>query len=222
MRISQSGGTISADEGGFMARNIFWGIVFILIGIAVVANHYFGLHIPVVNTVIAIALIAAGIQIVFGGCHGHMHDWHSHDWNGLGYQVIKYEPGSGDKKYDLHFKGFTIDLDGVTLDKGNVRIDITGSFGGGAVLLNPSVPARIDADISFGGVTFPDGSVIGFGKGAYESPGFSHDANHLYIKVDASFGGLRFTNDKNSYNDWHSMKNQWRYERRMWRHNRRI
>ncbi len=197
-------------------RSVFWGIVLILIGVSVVVNQYFNLSIPIITVIIAIILIAAGIRIILGGSFG---GWHgSHDWDGFGYQVFKYEPGSGDKEYDLKFKGATIDLSEASLDKGNVKIDIKGSFGGGVVILNPDIPTRIEAEISFGGVTFPDGAAVGFGRGSYESPGFKADSPHLFIKVDASFGGLRFTTHKEGYYDWHSMKREWKDERRRWRH----
>ena len=201
---------------GNFSRDIFWGIVLILIGFSIVANHFFHMSIPVFSIILAIVLISVGLSIIFGGSAGFA--WHHHDWDGFGYRIFNYEPDSGDKVYNLKFKGATIDLNAVSLSKGNVRIDINGSFGGGVVFLNPDIPTRINADISFGGVTFPDGSAVGFGHGRYESPGFKPDSPHLFINVDASFGGLRFTTDRENYNGWHSMKREWKDQRRNWRH----
>ncbi len=199
---------------GIFYRNIFWGVILILIGIAVVSNSFFHISIPVSTLIVALILIAIGIQMMTGGYWGAEH----HHWHGFGYQVIKYEPGSGDKQYDLKYKGMTLDLSGVTLDKGTVTIDINGSFGGGIVILNPELPVKIDANISFGGVTFPDGSVIGFGQGGYRSRNYTDGSPCLLIRVNASFGGLRFVTNRDDYTDWHTMKHQWKDERRMWRH----
>jgi hypothetical protein len=195
-------------------RSIFWGVILILIGIAVLSKSFFHIDIPLATLIIALVLIAIGIQIMIGGYGFHG----IHHWHGFGYHVIKYEAGSGDKQYDLRYKGITLDLSSVTLDKGSVRIDINGSFGGGIVILNPDLPVKIEADISFGGVTFPDGGVVGFGQGNYQSKNFNPDSPHLFIRVNASFGGLRFVTNKDDYRDWRGMKYQWKAERKMWKH----
>ncbi len=195
----------------YYSRGIVWGIILIVIGVLIIADNFFHVSIPISTVIISLILIALGIQIMFGGFRGR---YFSH---GYGYQTIKYEAGSGDRHYDLNFKGMTLDLSEMSLKGGTVKIDITGSFGGGAVLLNPELPVRIEAGASFGGVTFPDGNVIGFGQGSYQNQAFNQDMPHLLIKVDISFGGLRFVTSKDDIHDWHRMRHEWREERRKWK-----
>ena len=172
-----------------MGIGLFLGVLIILLGVGVIVNVIFNIHLPVFKILFGLILIYIGLKIIFGSWISFP-SWSGKDGNAL-FQERTYRGLQGEaREYSAVFGKVVVDLRGIELKEKATRVKINAVFGGAEVLLSETTPVRIKADAVFGGVQLPDNMTGAFGTSAYQSKNFSEDQNYLLIEGNSVFGGI--------------------------------
>ncbi len=172
-----------------MGAGIFWGVLLIVAGIALVIRVVFNVEFPVFRIILAVLLIFMGVRLLVGG------SWFSYS---SGDQDVIF----GERKYmitgqeekaefNVIFGSGIYDFREVDLSSGSRRYKIGTIFGGSNIILSKDMPVRVHADAVFAGAELPDNNTAVFGSTSYSHGTPSDTANLLEIKVDVIFGGAR-------------------------------
>ena len=172
-----------------MGIGLFIGVLIILLGLGIIINVIFHIHIPIFKILFGLVLIFIGLKIIFGS-------WISFpssqgNSGNVIFQERTYRGLSGDcKEYNAVFGKAVVDLRGIELKDKITRIKISAVFGGAEVLLSEATPVRIKADAVFGGIHLPENISGGFGTSTYQSKNFDETQNYLVIEGTSVFGGI--------------------------------
>jgi predicted membrane protein len=173
-----------------MSAGLFWGILFILIGISIVIRVVFNVDFPLFKFLFAFLFIWIGIRIMLGTNVLSVHSEGEHNvifgekrWTGE-------ELGTGE--YNIIFGKGVYDLRNVKLE-GNepLVVQIHTVFGATEIKVAKDIPLRVEANAVFGGAEMPNGNNAAFGSVKYESQSFVKDSSYILIKADVVFGGLQ-------------------------------
>jgi hypothetical protein len=172
-----------------MGIGLFIGILIILLGLGIIVNVIFGIHIPIFKILIGLILIFIGLKIIFGPWFSFpIH--HGESGNAI-FQERTYRGLSRDsKEYSAVFGKAVVDLQDIELKEKVTRIKINAVFGSADVILNKATPVRIKADAVFGGVQLPENITGAFGTSTYQSKNFNENQNYLEIEGASVFGGI--------------------------------
>ncbi|HQK36589.1 MAG TPA: LiaF-related protein [Bacteroidales bacterium] len=173
-----------------MSAGLFWGILFILIGISIVIRVVFNVDFPLFKFLFAFLFIWIGIRIMLGTNVLSSHSEGEHNvifgekrWTGT-------EVGSGE--YNIIFGKGVFDLRDMKPEGLEpLMVQVHTVFGGTEIKVSKDIPLRVEANAVFGGAEMPNGNNAAFGSVQYESPAFVKDSAHLFIKADVVFGGLQ-------------------------------
>ena len=176
---------------GFLFNQVFWGIMLILLGAAVIIKVVFQVNIPLGRLFFAFILIYIGVWFLMGG------KWGFQTTNNNGNTVIFSESRvnvtkpSGEE-YNVIFGRGIVDLTGIVLNnEGVTRLKVNTIFGSGVLRLNPGIPTKIIFDSPFASVQLPNGNNIPFGSNyTYTTQSFQENQGYLLIKADVVFGSL--------------------------------
>ena len=171
-----------------MGAGVFWGVLLILVGLALIIRFVFNVDFPLFKVLFALFFIYIGLRILFGG-----------------FGLFRFETGPDDvlfgereffqpetnKEYNVVFGKGNFDFTNVDLSQGNVNVKIGTVFGASEIRIPRDMPVRIVADAVFAGAELPDGNTAVFGSSTYLSESFHPDSNHLKIKLDVVFGGAQ-------------------------------
>ncbi len=172
---------------GFLFNQVFWGALLIIIGITAIVNVLFHIHIPLARIIFAFLLIYIGIWFLSGGRFGWPQQGNNVIFNDL--QITVTKPST--EEYNVIFAKGTVDLTGITMDKGIIKVKLNVVFGSGVIKINPAIPTKIIIDSPFAAARMPDGNNITFGSGyTYQTKTFKEDQDYLVIKADVVFGSL--------------------------------
>jgi hypothetical protein len=172
-----------------MGIGLFIGALIILLGLGIIVNVVFHIHIPIFKILVGLVLIYIGLKIIFGPwvsfpiCHGESGHavFHHRTYRGF--------PGDSNE-YSAVFGKAVVDLRNIELKEKVTRIKINAVFGGAEVLLSEATPVRIKADAVFGGVQLPENITSAFGTSTYQSKNFDENQNYLFIEGASVFGGI--------------------------------
>jgi len=170
-----------------MGSALFWGLLFIVIGLSLVIKIVFNVDFPLVRIFIAFFLIFLGVKFLFGTFGNIKFNSGDHD---VIFGERTYREFKDNKEYNAVFGKSDFDFRNLDLNGEKRRIKISCVFGGILLKLDKDMPVRIKVESAFGGAQLPNGSSAVFGSSVYESPNFDPDEPHLYIKSDVVFGGL--------------------------------
>jgi len=172
-----------------MGIGLFIGVLIILLGLGIIVNVIFHIHIPIFKVLFGLILIFIGLKIIFGSwisfpvCQGKS--------GKVIFQERTYRGLPGDsKEYKAVFGKVVVDLRGIELKEKITPIKIKAVFGGAEVILSESTPVRIKADAVFGGVQLPENITGAFGISTYQSKNFNENQNYLVIEGTSVFGGI--------------------------------
>ncbi len=171
-----------------MGAGVFWGVLLILIGLALIIRFVFNVDFPVAKVMFALFFIYIGIRILFGS-----------------FGLFRFESGPNDvlfgekeffqpennKEYNVVFGQGNYDFTNIDLSRGNVNVKIGTVFGAAEIRIDRDMPVKIVADAVFAGAELPDGNTAVFGSSSYQSESYNPDSNHLKIKLDVVFGGVK-------------------------------
>ena len=170
-----------------MVPGFFWGLVLILIGLAIIFRIVFDVNL--IRIIIAVLIILFGIRILIGKNWMPERSQNEHDtffsdrtYNEIPEDKTEYNVIFGKSVYDFTRHDSTI--------REPVKIKINVIFGAAVIKINPDMPVRIKSDAVFGGSKMPDGNTVAFGSINYTTRSFTENTPHLHIESNVVFGGI--------------------------------
>jgi len=171
---------------GFLFSGLFWGSVFILIGITIILKVVFDIEIPVFRLIFGFLFILIGIQILFGKPF-MKRPFHAGEGDVM-FTEGRQHFNPAQKEYNTIFGKNNLDLSGWNEKSGIFRIEVNTIFGNTRVQIPEKIPLKIKSDTVFGNSLFPDQSVNGFGSHIYTSQSFKEGKPYLFIELNTVFG----------------------------------
>jgi hypothetical protein len=172
-----------------MGPGLFWGLIFLFLGIALIIKVIFKLDIPVFRLFIALVLIFIGIRMLVGRTwfyHGHV------EANEVIFGEKTFKPVDlGFREYNTVFGNSVFDfseIDSTLLPK---SLKISTIFGGSQIILPKNVPVELKGSAVFGSLRLPDGHTAVFGSTEYHSPGSTSTNPPLMLEVAVVFGEIQ-------------------------------
>jgi predicted membrane protein len=164
--------------------SIFWGVLLVLLGISVLLNTAFGIHIPFFSLLIAFIFIYFGVRMLLG----HRHGWW-HDRRQIGDQSVDWvRPGD---EHNVVFGRGDFDLTHVVLQDKVLYVEINTVFGASVIEVDSRMPVKVVASSAFGAVHLPDGNATTFGEYSWRSPALDESKPYLAVQVSSVFAGVR-------------------------------
>ncbi len=173
-----------------MGAGVFWGVLLIVIGLALIIRFVFNIDFPVVKVIVAFFFIYLGIKILVGGFGSIGNMRFEAKGNDVLFNEKEFYEPEHNKEYNVIFGKGVFDFTETDISQGNVNVKIGTVFGASEIRIDRDMPVRIEADAVFSGAEMPDGNTAVFGSSSYESESYSRDSNHLKIKLDVVFGGV--------------------------------
>ncbi len=173
---------------GFVFSGLFWGLMVILIGVAIIVNVTFNLKLPLFRIIMAMFFIFIGISILLKGFGPNK----SKD---VIFNETDMTYSESNKEYNIVFGKGNIDLSSMAEVKENQVIEINCVFGDADVKINTKIPVKLKIDSAFASALTPDGNTITFGNYTYTSPSYDTNQPFLKIKANVVFGAMRFNQD---------------------------
>jgi predicted membrane protein len=179
---------------GFLFSGLFWGIILIFLGVTVIINLVFHIHIPLFRIIFALLLIYLGFRVMLGGSWGS----HAHcrsAGNAILFSDATIASDSGEGEYSIIFGKGVVEA-GSILNADPLRrsLRINTIFGSTLVRIPGNIPIAIRASSAFGGITLPDGSTTAFGETTYKNEACRTIADESAIRtinVSVVFGACR-------------------------------
>lgn len=169
------------------------GIIFLIIGIALLLKAVFHVDIPIFKTVFGIFLIYLGAKMIFGNfwC-GRTCDIKTKTSAFFDEKVFKASQDVSNKKqYSTVFGSSTVDLTDLDiLKEEDIRVEVNTVFGETKVLLSQKIPVKIFANSVFAEAKMPNNNLVAFGTLVFESP--DNSGKKITIHGNVVFGSLRF------------------------------
>ena len=168
----------------FLFGGAFWGIVFILFGVAAILKTY-DIHLPLFRVLFAIVFIYIGIAILTGGP-----TWNTPEnttiFNNIDIKVTDHIQD----EYNIIFGKGIIDLTDIQPQEKWTDITVNTIFGSGKIIIDSSKPIKLKVSSVFAGANLPDGNSVTFGD--YNTTYNGDDESKKYIDLEASvvFGNL--------------------------------
>jgi hypothetical protein len=172
-----------------MRMGLFWGILVVLIGVAIIVNVVFGMHLPIFQVALGLCIIALGLRILLGGWW----TWpkvHAPEEEVVLHQRTVTGLPAGGGKYTAVFGKLVLDLRGLQLQEARTHLQVDAVFSSVEIWVSPDLPLKVAGNAAFGAVELPANSAEGFGETTYASPAFRPDAKHLEITANAVFAGI--------------------------------
>jgi hypothetical protein len=171
-----------------MGLGLLIGVLIILLGVGILVNVVFHVHIPIFKILFGLFLIYIGLRIIFGNWFSFPCHWRSGD---AVFHHRTYHGLSGDStEYSAVFGKAVVDLRDIQLKEKITRVKVDAVFGGAEVILNKDTPVRINAEAVFGGVHLPENVAGGFGSAVYQSKNFDENKSYLLVEASSVFGGM--------------------------------
>lgn len=172
-----------------MSATLFWGILFIIVGLSLVLKIIFHIDFSIFRVIVAFFLIYLGIRLYIGKDFSLFPDTDKDNQMVFSEKTIKtVESG---KEYNVIFGGAKFDLHDMQIpDSSTIHIKINTIFGGSQIVLNPDIPVHVNSSTVFAGTKMPDGNTSAFGSLNYESDTVKKGRPRLIIETATVFGGL--------------------------------
>lgn len=168
----------------FLFSGIFWGLLLVLIGVAIVVKAVFHVNIPILRLFFAFLFIYIGVRLLLGSC-----SWRRPS-GCCGPVVVTDRAESGSREYNTVFGKRTIDLTGVELKDKDERVECNAVMGALKINIKSSTPTVVEGNAVFGDIRLPDGDDFSFGSRTYRNEAYAPDKPHLRIQVNAVFGNV--------------------------------
>jgi hypothetical protein len=170
----------------FLFTGMFWGLIIILLGLSVILNAVFHIHVPLFRIVIGLIVIFFGIRIIAG------HSWCSarHRTCATMFNEAEVTMASTDGEYNVIFGRAVIDTAATIKAGKDVRINTV--FGASTVKIPKNVPTIVRVETAFGGVKLPDGNKVAFGNFIYRNKACetaTDSAKVNTVRMSVVFGG---------------------------------
>lgn len=172
-----------------MGAGLFWGIIFILVGIGIILKVIFHLNIPVFKLIISFLFIYIGLRILFGDCLS-MKGCKNTEGNVIFSEMTIDNPNHENGEYNVVFGSAVIDLRDIELKPRGNNLKVNTVFGHSKVLLNKDMPIKIKANSAFGGAKLPNDNMIAFGTSHFKSDTLKEEDLYLNLELNVVFGSI--------------------------------
>ena len=173
---------------GFMVSGLFWGVVVVLFGVSILLRAVFHIDLPFFRVLFGL------IVIYWGVCLLTNHNGCSSGSVKTVFTESKVAANGSDREFAVIFGRNTVDLSGISVKDKTVRVKSATVFGETVLVIDPSVPARINISSAFASATAPNGNSVALGEMSYTTKDYKEGMNCLNIEADAVFGSLRIVN----------------------------
>jgi predicted membrane protein len=181
-----------------MNIGIIIGVLVMLLGLTMILNIIFHVHIPFFKIAIALFFIWIGVRMLTGsfGCKRNIYCTNNNSNNNsnsviFGSNNFTYKPGEINK-FNVVFGNATLDLTHVPdTILTNEEIEVNTVFGETKIILPDSIPVTVNADAAFGEVRLPNQATATFGSAVFKTPVFDHSRPELTLKVSTVFGSTK-------------------------------
>lgn len=170
-----------------MRNNNFWGVLLLIIGVALIGKRLFYFSIKLSGILFTFAFIYYGISMLRG-------KYNRREGNSTTEDVIfsnrDIVATNAKDKYGIIFGNAALDLTTLPIPVEKRTIKIETVFGRSLIRINPEIPTIIKVGSVFSSARMPNGTQISFGDYTYTTRNYREDYPHLYIKVDVVFGNV--------------------------------
>jgi len=174
----------------FISSGTFWGVIIILFGLSILLREVFHIHIPFLKIIFGIFLIYMGVRVIAGG------SWRNRTGNTAVFDEseMQYDPRHDD--YDIVFGSGTIDLFKMETPVQKSKIEVSVVFGNGTVIINDSIPMKIEMNSVFGASILEDKRINALGKSYYATSAFKEGQPYVLLETNVVFGRLTIQSKK--------------------------
>lgn len=173
----------------FISTGVFWGVIIILFGLSIILREVFHVHIPFIKIIFGGVLIYLGVKMIAGGIwrrptnttvfnEGNMHYDARHD------------------DYDIVFGSGTIDLFKMETPTQNRKIEVSVVFGSGELIINDSIPMKIEMNAVFGASILHDKRINALGKSYNTTSAYVEGQPYILLETNVVFGKLEIKSKK--------------------------
>lgn len=175
---------------GFISTGVFWGVVIILFGLSILLREVFHVNIPFVKILFGLILIYWGVRMITGG-FGKNRNSNS---SVLGDSEMQYDSRHDD--YDIVFGSGTVDLFKMETPVKNRKIEVSVVFGNGTVIINDSIPMKIEMNSVFGSSVIEDKRFNALGKTYNTTSAYVEGQPYVLLETNSVFGRLTIQSKK--------------------------
>ena len=159
------------------SSGLFWGIIVIVLGAAILVKNIFNLDFPVIKVVFGVALILIGLRVLV--FKGHHSSFQAGDKNNVVFGDRNIYYTADNNEYNAVFSSTVLDLTKIEPSKDS-RIKVSCVFGNMKIIVNQQTKVIIESDVVFGSISNPDENSVA-------------DSNQIILKMkaDAVFGSIK-------------------------------
>ena len=174
----------------FISSGTFWGVIIILFGLSILLREVFHVHIPFMKIIFGLFLIYLGVRVIAGG------RWKDRSSNTAVFaeSEMQYDPSHDD--YDIVFGSGTIDLFKMETPAQKRKIEVSVVFGNGTVIINDSIPMKIEMNSVFGASILEDKRINALGKTYNTTSAFKEGQPYVLLETNVVFGKLTIQSKK--------------------------
>jgi predicted membrane protein len=173
----------------FISSGTFWGIIIVLFGLSIILKEVFHVHIPFVKILIGLIMIYWGVRIIAGGA------WKQNsNTTVFGESAMQYDSRHDD--YDIVFGSGTIDLFKMEIPTQNRKVEVSVVFGNGIVIINDSIPIKIEMNSVFGASILEDKRINAFGQTYITTSAYKDGQPYVFLETNVVFGRLEIQSKK--------------------------
>lgn len=161
------------------SKKMFWPLLFILAGVAILFNVIFNFHISISKLIFAVVLIYIGYSILSGRK------------NEKTAAVFSEKKINSDKtrNYSYVFGSGDIDLTDIYLNGEDLKVKADVVFGTGRIRLKRSIPAVVRIESFFASVNYMGENTV-LGEKTFKTPSYVEGEPCLYLSVSTVFGSV--------------------------------
>jgi len=167
---------------------VFWGVLFISLGVWFIVRRYVPFHIPIVRIIFAVFFIYLGVRVLVHG--PGFHDRNTTVFSDATMEYVE-ENGARKNDYNVVFGASVVDLTAVAVTTETIRQEVNVVFGSGTLKIKSGTPVRVDMSSAFGTVEAPNGNAVAFGENVYVTPAYKEGEKHLRVRANTVFGKLK-------------------------------
>ncbi len=168
----------------FISTGTFWGIVIVLIGLSIILREVFHVHIPFVKIIFGLLFIYWGVKMIVGGFS------RSTSGNSAVFGQADMQFDSKHDDYDIVFGNGTIDLFKMEAPTQNKKVEVSVVFGNGTLIINDSIPMKIEMNSVFGASVLEDKRINALGKTYNTTSAYKDGQPYVLLETNVVFGRL--------------------------------
>ncbi len=169
---------------------VFWGVIIIFIGLSIILKEVFHINFPFLRVLFGLLLIFWGIKVISG------RSWKSKGENNAIFSSANMNYDEQKQDYNIVFGSGNVDLFKSDLPEKNKKIEVNVVFGEANLILNDSIPSKVEMSSVFGSVRADDREAVAFGSSTFTTSAFKESMPYYKIKANAVFGSIKIENKK--------------------------